>query len=94
MINPPPPFPPSGEAYEKSVGARILITLGAVWLFLTGGCTLAVSGSYILDGAPSYGFGFLIVFAVFGLVCMLPGIICLIVGLVLARRARRMRRRG
>jgi hypothetical protein len=89
MINPPPPFPPSGEGYEKSVGARVLITFSILWLVLTGGCTLAMSGSYAWEGFPTYGVGMLILFLIVGLICMLPGIIALAIGLWLARRARR-----
>jgi hypothetical protein len=63
--------------------------LAVLWLVLTGGCTLAFSWAYGLDGRHTYGLPFLVLILIFGLFCMLPGLIALAVGLWVGRQARR-----
>ena len=88
MISPPPPYPPSGRHAERALGARILLTVAVVWLFLTGGCTLAFGGFYVADGMEPYGLFFLVAIGFVGLICMTPGLILLAVGLWMRRPAR------
>ena len=91
MIN-PPPFRPSGKQAERGLWGRILLTVAVVWLVLTGGCTMALSITYVLGDTQTYGLSILVVFLIVGAVCMAPGLVLLAIALWLPRR--RGRRSG
>lgn len=77
------PVPSSEHDAGRSLGARLLITAGALWLFLTGGCTIAFSISVLSAGEVAFVFMCILI----GAFCMAPGLLMLLMGLWLPRRS-------
>jgi hypothetical protein len=73
--------------------AWLLIVLGAAWILLTGGCTLAFLGDSLASAlhSPNGWGGALIVLLIYGVVGVLPGVAVIISGRNTLREQRRNR---
>ena len=67
-----------------------LVLLGALWVLLTGGCTVVFVGTAIsgLMREPSGGAQDLVLSFFTGLICVAPGVAALWVGIDMVRRPR------